>query len=91
MKAKELIIKLQELIEKHGDEIHVFVSGYNTGNYLLGSIDDYVGVDSLSETLEELPESKIAEYHGINNDPDGPGMIYGAILYGHKQVEEYER
>lgn len=86
MKAIELIKKVQEIIDKHGENIEVFVSTYHSGNYSLDSVSDYVGVDVLSD----FPESKIFEHHGNEDDPDGPGLIYGIKLYGRNLVEKYK-
>jgi len=84
MKAKELIKKVQEIIDTHGEDVEVFLEAYYSGVYSLSSVSDQVGVD----TLSDFPESKIAERHGIKDDPDGPGMIYGVKLYGHDLVQE---
>lgn len=86
MKAIELIKQAQKIIDKHGEDIEVFVSTYHSDTYSLDSIDDAVSVDVLSD----FPEKLIREYHGIKNDPDGPGIIFGVNLYGRNSVQEYE-
>jgi hypothetical protein len=64
-----------------------FLEAYYSGTYTLSSVNNQVGVDDLSD----FPNSKVAEYHGKENDLEGPGMIYGVMLYGHKLVQENQR
>ena len=84
MKAIELIKKVQEIIDTHGEDVEVFVEAYYSGVYSLSSVSDQVNVDMLSD----FPESKVAEHHGKKDDTDGPGSIYGVMLYGHNRVQE---
>jgi hypothetical protein len=85
MKAKEFIKKVQEIIDTHGEDVEVFVEAYYSGVYSLSSVSPHVSVD----TLSDFPESKVAEHHG--KDEDGPGIIYGVMLYGHDLVQENKR
>ena len=40
------------------------------------------------DDLSDFPNSKVAEYHGKEKDLNGPGMIYGVMLYGRNLVQE---
>lgn len=84
MKATELIKQVQKIIDAHGEDVEVFLEAYYSGTYTLSSIDDQVGVDDLSD----FPNSKVAEYHGKEKDLNGPGMIYGVMLYGRNLAQE---
>lgn len=85
MKATKLIEEIQKLIDKHGDGIEVFLEVYHSGTYKLTNVSDAVGVDVLSD----FPKKIIREYHGEENDTDGPGIIFGVNLYGRELVQEY--
>ncbi len=87
MKAKELINKVQEIIDTHGEDVEVFLEAYYSGVYSLSRVSDQVSVD----TLIDFPGSKVSEYHGREGDLDGPGIIYGVKLYGHDLVQENQR
>lgn len=87
MKAIKLIKHLEQMIEKHGQDIEVFVEapGFNceTSYSTKDEILTYVSVESLSEYKKEL----IYEYHGEEGDVEGPGLVYAVVLVGDEEVD----
>jgi hypothetical protein len=82
MKAINLIKLLQEQIDKHGEDIEVFIEApgmnyektFTTKDY----IRDYVCID---EDLDTYPTHLIMEKHG-----DDRGIIYGVEIVGGSSV-----
>jgi len=87
MKATKLIKHLEKMIEKHGDDIEVFVEApgmnYEDTFTTKDSITEYVSVEKLSDYKKEL----VYEYHGDEGDLEGPGLIHAVVLIGHDQVD----
>jgi hypothetical protein len=86
MKATELIKEVQEMINKYGEELEVFIEapGMNyEQTFNVRSIGDYVHTDVLSD----YPENLIYEYHGEEGDREGPGLVYGVVLIGDELID----
>ena len=89
MKAKELKKYLDKMIEKHGEDVEVFIEApgmnYEQSFTTKNSIIEYVSVEKLSDYKKEL----IYEYHGDEGDVEGPGLIHAVVLIGHELVDTY--
>ena len=84
MKANELIRIITEQINKHGEDLEVFIEapGFNSeATYSTkDTIYNYVTVENLDEQKPHL----IMEKHGYNK-----GIIYAICLRGDEQIEDY--
>ena len=82
MKAINLIKLLQEQIDKHGEDIEVFIEapGFNSEETFTTKdyINDYVCID---EDLDTYPKHLIMEEHGHNR-----GIIYGVEIVGGSSI-----
>jgi len=82
MKAVKLIKLLQEQIDKHGEDIEVFIEAPGFNSEETFSTEDYINDEiSIDEDLDTYPKHLIMEKHGDNR-----GIIYGVEIIGSSSV-----
>ena len=82
MKAINLIKLLQEQIDRHGEDIEVFIEAPGLNYEKTFTTKDYINDEIfIDEDLDTYPKHLIMEEHGNNR-----GIIYGVELIGNSPV-----